>query len=32
MEAGHSVPAVVTGKPLDIGGSEGRPRATGPGR
>jgi glutamate dehydrogenase (NAD(P)+) len=31
MEIGHSVPAVVTGKPLDIGGSEGRPRATGRG-
>ncbi|HEY0410051.1 MAG TPA: Glu/Leu/Phe/Val dehydrogenase [Candidatus Dormibacteraeota bacterium] len=31
MEAGHSVPPVVTGKPLGIGGSEGRPRATGRG-
>ncbi len=31
MEVGHSVPAVVTGKPLDIGGSEGRAAATGRG-
>ena len=31
MEAGYSVPATVTGKPLDIGGSEGRPAATGRG-
>ncbi len=28
MHAGHSVPAVVTGKPLAIGGSEGRNEAT----
>jgi glutamate dehydrogenase (NAD(P)+) len=31
MHAGHSVPAVVTGKPLEIGGSEGRAEATGRG-
>lgn len=29
MHAGHTVPAVVTGKPLSIGGSEGRMDATG---
>jgi len=28
MHAGHTVPAVVTGKPLSIGGSEGRHEAT----
>jgi glutamate dehydrogenase (NAD(P)+) len=28
MHAGHTVPAVVTGKPLSIGGSEGRSEAT----
>ena len=28
MHAGHTVPAVVTGKPLSIGGSEGRNEAT----
>ena len=28
MHAGHTVPAVVTGKPLSVGGSEGRNEAT----
>lgn len=31
MHRGYSVPAVVTGKPIGIGGSEGRPEATGRG-
>lgn len=31
MQVGHSVPAVVTGKPLSIGGSEGRNQAGGHG-
>lgn len=31
MHVGYSVPAVVTGKPLSIGGSEGRREATGRG-
>ncbi|MBI2755510.1 MAG: Glu/Leu/Phe/Val dehydrogenase [Chloroflexi bacterium] len=31
MHRGHSVPGVVTGKPLSIGGSEGRADATGRG-
>jgi len=31
MHRGYSVPGVVTGKPLCIGGSEGRPEATGRG-
>ncbi|MDP9353583.1 MAG: Glu/Leu/Phe/Val dehydrogenase [Chloroflexota bacterium] len=31
MHRGYSVPDVVTGKPLDIGGSEGRSEATGRG-
>lgn len=31
MHSGHSVPAVVTGKPVNIGGSEGRAEATGRG-
>ncbi|MHB9026595.1 MAG: Glu/Leu/Phe/Val family dehydrogenase [Armatimonadota bacterium] len=31
MHKGYSVPAVVTGKPLDIGGSQGRLEATGRG-
>ena len=29
MHAGHTVPGVVTGKPVDLGGSEGRADATG---
>lgn len=31
MTVGYSVPAIVTGKPIDIGGSEGRTQATGRG-
>src|SRR5215831_15662846 len=31
MHAGHSVPASVTGKPVDVGGSEGRQDAAGRG-
>ena len=31
VNVGHSVPSVVTGKPVSIGGSEGRPEATGRG-
>src|SRR5260370_33515875 len=31
MHSGHSVPAAVTGKPVDIGGSEGRVDAPGRG-
>jgi glutamate dehydrogenase (NAD(P)+) len=31
MHAGHSVPAVVTGKPIEVGGSQGRVEATGRG-
>jgi glutamate dehydrogenase (NAD(P)+) len=31
MHAGHSVPASVTGKPVDVGGSEGRQEAGGRG-
>ena len=28
MHAGHTVPGVVTGKPISLGGSEGRNEAT----
>ena len=31
MHVGHTATAVVTGKPLDLGGSRGRPEATGRG-
>ncbi len=31
MHQGYSVPSVVTGKPIDVGGSEGRAEATGRG-
>src|SRR5258708_24973746 len=31
MHRGYSIPAVVTGKPIEIGGSEGRQEATGHG-
>ena len=31
MHVGHTVTAVVTGKPMDLGGSRGRPEATGRG-
>jgi len=31
MHTGYSVPATITGKPLSVGGSEGRPEATGRG-
>ncbi len=31
MQVGHTVPGIVTGKPLELGGSEGRVEATGRG-
>jgi glutamate dehydrogenase (NAD(P)+) len=31
LQVGHTVPAVVTGKPVSVGGSEGRVEATGRG-
>ena len=31
MHVGHTVPGVVTGKPISLGGSEGRVEATGRG-